>query len=73
MAGPVANTKIKKEKTKNGHKIVNFQKFEIFILHLFNLRQIEILIDSKAHVSTYKGDWVKLRYVESKSGVKGYT
>ena len=54
MAGPVANTKIKKEKTKNGHKIVNFQKFEIFILHL--LRQIEILIDSKAHVSTYKGD-----------------
>ena len=44
-------------------------KFSFYIY----LRQIEILIDSKAHVSTYKGDWVKLRYVESKSGGKGYS
>ena len=35
MGWPVENTKIKRKNMKNCPKIDNFQKFKIFILHLF--------------------------------------
>ena len=43
-----------------------------FLFYIY-LRQIEIPIYPKAHVSTCKGGWAKLRYVESKSGGNGYS